>query len=72
VIDEIIASEREDMRDLATLRRLLHASNEGQQIIAQMLDRKATRMDELNTLYHYREAKAAKPQPEEEPLFPRG
>lgn len=72
VIDEIIASEREDMRDLATLRRLLHASTEGQQLIAQMLDRKAIRMDELNTLYHYKEAKAVKPKTDEEPLYPKG
>lgn len=71
VIDEIIASEREDMRDMAILRRLLHGNAEGQQLIAQMQERKTRRVDELNSLYHYKEAKA-KDKPEEEPLYPRG
>lgn len=52
VIDNLIASEREDMKDLATLRRKVN-DPDLLRIIAEMMERKAIRVMELNDLYHY-------------------
>lgn len=57
VIDNLIASEKEDLKDLAILRRLLANNKEGQELIAQMQERKTVRVIELTQLYHYREGK---------------
>jgi hypothetical protein len=54
VIDNIIASEKEDMKDLATLRRKVN-DPELLKIIAEMLERKAIRVMELTDLYHYKD-----------------
>lgn len=73
VIDEIIASERADMRDLARLRQLLGKDPEAMALLMLLQERKSIRMDDLNTLYHYKEAKAPKEtKPAEEPLYPKG
>lgn len=52
VIDNLIASEREDMKDLATLRRRVN-DPELLKLIAEMMERKTIRVMELNDLYHY-------------------
>lgn len=69
-IDELIASEKADIPDLATLRRLLHNNNEGLRLIAQLLERNALRVSALNELYQYKRKDTSKP--EEEPLYPKG
>lgn len=53
VIENIIASEKEDMQDMAVLRRLLHNNLQGQKLLAEMADRKTIRVMELTQLLHY-------------------
>lgn len=53
VIDNLIFSEKEDMKDMATLRRLLGNNPEGLKLIAEMMERKAIRVMELNDLLRY-------------------
>lgn len=52
VIDNLIASEKEDMRDLSTLRRKIK-DPELLEIIAAMQERKTLRVIELTELLHY-------------------
>lgn len=54
VIENLIHSEKEDMEDMAVLRRLLANNGEGQKLIAQMQQRKAIRVIELTQLLHYK------------------
>lgn len=53
MIEELIASEKADLKDLAVLRRLLSSSNEGLRVIADLHARKTVRVDELNELLRY-------------------
>ena len=61
MINELIASEREDLMDLAVLRRKI-SDPELQRIISQLYERKAIRVIELNDLLHYKDdAKRSEP-----------
>lgn len=55
VIDNLIASEKEDLQDLATLRRLLANNPQAQELISQMHQRKTIRVIELTQLLHYKD-----------------
>lgn len=52
VIEELIASEKEDLLDLAVLRRKVN-DIELQRVIAQLYERKAERVIQLNELLRY-------------------
>lgn len=56
VIDNLIASEKEDMIDLAVLRRKI-TDPELLRIIAAMQERKTIRVIELNELLRYKESR---------------
>lgn len=72
VLENIIASEREDMHALATLRRKT-SDPELLRLIAEMQERKSIRIMELTQLFQYKDAGAAeKSMPPDEPLFPLG
>ena len=55
VIENLIQSEKEDLQDLRTLRRLLTNNPEGLRILAEMAERKTIRVIELNDLLHYKD-----------------
>lgn len=55
VLDILISSEKEDLRDLAILRHMVSNNPQGLKLIAQMQERKSIRIVELNDLRHYRE-----------------
>lgn len=59
VIDNIIASEKEDMRDMAVLQREIN-DPKLLKIISDMLARKAIRVMELADLYHYKDGSREK------------
>jgi hypothetical protein len=61
VIENLIFSEKEDMKDLAALRRLLGNNAEAQRIIAEMQERKTIRVIELNDLLRYQEKSEGRP-----------
>lgn len=52
VIEELIASEQEDMKDLKALRRKV-MDKESMSIIADLLERKVERVTQLNELLRY-------------------
>jgi hypothetical protein len=53
VIENLIISEKEDIKDMAILRRLLGNNVEGLKLLAEMQERKTIRVIELNDLLHY-------------------
>lgn len=67
VIDNLIYSEKEDLHDLAILRRLMAGNQEGQKLIAQMQERKTIRIVELNDLRHYRDTRVSQAKGNEAP-----
>lgn len=57
VIENLIFSEKEDLKDLARLRAKFSLDAEAQRIIAEMQERKTIRIIELNDLLHYDDKK---------------
>lgn len=55
VIDNLIASEKEDLQDMRTLRRMLANNPEAMKILAEMAERKTIRVMELTDLLHYKD-----------------
>lgn len=53
VIDELIASEREDLKDLQALRNRLSNDSQALKLIAAIQERKTERVCQLNELLRY-------------------
>ena len=58
VIENLIFSEREDLKDLQRLQTKLGADPEAMKILQDMQARKTIRIIELNDLMHYRDKEA--------------
>lgn len=71
-VRNLIASEKEDLKDMAKLRELLANDVKGLRLLAQMQERKTERITELTQLLEYRDPKprAVDSGPSDEPLFP--
>ena len=53
VIENLIYSEKEDLKDMAVLRRLMGNNPEGHKLLSEMSDRKTIRISELSDLLRY-------------------